>query len=99
MAIGDFFSNIQFLDDRSVWTRFSWPLKIAHSYAGDINLTLTANKLIEIIQRAQREQLKVACFVTGVPGAGKTLAGLNVVHNPALRQEGQALLLAQAPKL
>lgn len=63
--------------------------EIAHSYAGDINLTLTANKLIEIIQRAQSEQLKVACFVTGVPGAGKTLAGLNVVHNPALRQEGR----------
>jgi len=64
--------------------------EIAHSHAGAINLTLTANKLIEIIQRAQRERLKVACFVTGVPGAGKTLAGLNVVHNPALRQEGRA---------
>jgi hypothetical protein len=63
--------------------------EIAHSHAGAINLSLTSDKLIEIIQRAQRDGLKVACFVTGVPGAGKTLAGLNVVHNPALRQEGR----------
>ncbi len=63
--------------------------EIAHSHAGAINLTLTSDKLIEIIERAQREQLKVACFVTGVPGAGKTLAGMNVVHNPALRQDGR----------
>lgn len=63
--------------------------EIAHSHAGATNLTLTSERLIETIQRAQRDQIKVACFVTGVPGAGKTLAGLNVVHNPALRQEGR----------
>ena len=63
--------------------------EIAHSHAGAINLSLTSEKLVEIITLAQRERLKVACFVTGVPGAGKTLAGLNVVHNPALRQEGR----------
>ena len=63
--------------------------EIAHSHAGATNLTLTSERLVETIQRAQRDRLKVACFVTGVPGAGKTLAGLNVVHNPALRQEGR----------
>jgi hypothetical protein len=63
--------------------------EIAHSHAGAINLTLTSDRLIAIVQQAQREQFKVACFVTGVPGAGKTLAGLNVVHNPALRQDGR----------
>ena len=63
--------------------------EIAHSHAGAINLTLTSDKLVEIVRRAQRERLKVACFVTGVPGAGKTLAGLNVVHNRTLRQEGR----------
>jgi hypothetical protein len=44
---------------------------------------------VEIIQQAQQRSEKVVCFVTGVPGAGKTLAGLNVVHNPALRREGR----------
>jgi hypothetical protein len=46
--------------------------------------------LIDIIREAQEKKLKVACFVTGVPGAGKTLAGLNVVHNPGLREDGRA---------
>jgi len=63
--------------------------EIAHSHAGAINLTLTSDKLVEIVERAQREHLKIACFVTGVPGAGKTLAGLNVVHSAALRKEGR----------
>ncbi len=64
-------------------------LEIAHSHAGAINLTETSDRLVEIIQQAQRRSEKVICFVTGVPGAGKTLAGLNVVHNPALRREGR----------
>lgn len=63
--------------------------EIAHSYAGATNLTITSDRLVEIIQQAQRQSEKVVCFVTGVPGAGKTLAGLNVVHNPALRREGR----------
>ncbi|MGN6643947.1 MAG: DNA/RNA helicase domain-containing protein, partial [Verrucomicrobiota bacterium] len=63
--------------------------EIAHSHAGATNLTTTSDRLVEIIQRAQQTSEKVICFVTGVPGAGKTLAGLNVVHNPALRREGR----------
>ncbi|HEV2692849.1 MAG TPA: DUF2075 domain-containing protein [Verrucomicrobiae bacterium] len=63
--------------------------EIAHSYAGATNLTITSGRLVEIIQQAQRKSEKVICFVTGVPGAGKTLAGLNVVHNPALRGQGR----------
>lgn len=63
--------------------------EIAHSHAGAINLTLTSNRLVEIIQHAQESLEKVICFVTGVPGAGKTLVGLNIVHNPALRREGR----------
>src|ERR1700677_3565910 len=62
---------------------------ITHSHAGAINLTITSDRLVEIIQHAQRDSQKVICFVTGVPGAGKTLAGLNVVHNPALRGNGR----------
>jgi hypothetical protein len=64
-------------------------LDIAHSHAGATNLTITTDRLVNIIQQAQRQSEKVICFVTGVPGAGKTLAGLNVVHNSALRREGR----------
>lgn len=64
-------------------------IEIAHSHAGATNLTKTSDRLIEIIRQAQERSEKVICFVTGVPGAGKTLAGLNVVHNPALRGTGR----------
>jgi hypothetical protein len=63
--------------------------EIAHSHAESINLTRTSNCVVDIIRQAQLRCEKVICFVTGVPGAGKTLAGLNVVHNPALRQDGR----------
>lgn len=59
--------------------------EIAHSHAGAINLTLTSDRLVSLIQEAREHRRKTVCFVTGVPGAGKTLAGLNVVHSDAAR--------------
>jgi hypothetical protein len=44
------------------------------------NLTLTQEAIRRAVEEARGEGAKVACFVTGVPGAGKTLAGLNAVH-------------------
>jgi len=32
----------------------------------------------EIIQFSKQKSFKSICFVTGVPGAGKTLVGLNI---------------------
>lgn len=43
-----------------------------------INLRRTSNTLSDIIYESQRKSFKSICFVTGVPGAGKTLVGLNV---------------------
>lgn len=60
--------------------------EIASSHAGDENLNITSQRIIGLVKRAQERREKIACFVTGIPGAGKTLAGLNVVHNPALRE-------------
>lgn len=48
--------------------------------ADSTNLTLTSNYLIRVINYAKSEKKKVVCFVTGVPGAGKTLVGLNIVN-------------------
>jgi len=42
------------------------------------NLTDTTNSVSEIIEYAQTQNKKVICFVTGVPGAGKTLVGLDI---------------------
>jgi DUF2075 family protein len=63
--------------------------EIAHSHAGAVNLTTTSDKLIEVIRSAQQSKSKVICFVTGVPGAGKTLAGLKLVHDRSVREEGR----------
>jgi len=53
---------------------------ITRSDAGAKNLSETAACLAEIIEDAKAHQRKSICFVTGVPGAGKTLAGLNLVR-------------------
>lgn len=39
----------------------------------------TASRLAELVELARRERKKVVCFVTGEPGSGKTLLGLNLV--------------------
>lgn len=51
---------------------------ITRSDATAINLSETSNAISEIIEVAKREHEKVICLVTGVPGAGKTLVGLDV---------------------
>lgn len=51
---------------------------ISRSDAGAINLRLTSAAVLNVIARSRRESRKSICFVTGVPGAGKTLAGLDV---------------------
>ena len=54
--------------------------EISRSDAGAINLSKTATCLSTIIEEAKRSSRKTICFVTGVPGAGKTLAGLNIAN-------------------
>lgn len=54
--------------------------EISRSDSGAINLSKTANCLNSIIENAKTNRRKAICFVTGVPGAGKTLAGLNIVN-------------------
>ncbi len=52
--------------------------EISRSEAGAENLTRTADAIRAAIHSAQVDGKKALCFVTGVPGAGKTLAGLNI---------------------
>lgn len=50
---------------------------IARRDAGAENLRETTESVNAVIDRAREERIKSICFVTGVPGSGKTLAGLN----------------------
>jgi hypothetical protein len=52
--------------------------EISRSDASAINLSQTSDDVSEIIQFSKRNSVKSICFVTGVPGAGKTLVGLNI---------------------
>jgi hypothetical protein len=52
--------------------------EISRSEAGAENLTHTVDYIASAIETAKRERRKIICFVTGVPGSGKTLAGLNL---------------------
>lgn len=52
--------------------------EITRSDAEAKNLTETTSLITEVIKKAQIENKKIICFVTGVPGAGKTLVGLKV---------------------
>lgn len=54
--------------------------QISRSDAGAINLSMTARAVDSVILDARNRRRKAICFVTGVPGAGKTLVGLDVAH-------------------
>jgi hypothetical protein len=50
---------------------------ITRTEAGATNVSTTSQTVADIIANAQRDRDKAICFVTGVPGAGKTLVGLD----------------------
>lgn len=52
--------------------------EITRSDSGTINLSKTAGSINSVIDYSKKYGEKSICFVTGVPGAGKTLAGLNI---------------------
>lgn len=51
---------------------------ISRSDASAINLSQTSDEISAIIKISRDNSEKAICFVTGVPGAGKTLVGLNI---------------------
>jgi len=51
---------------------------ISRSDAGAHNLSVTAKAIDSIIEKSRSLHRKAICFVTGVPGAGKTLVGLDI---------------------
>ncbi|UZD22292.1 DUF2075 domain-containing protein [Algoriphagus halophytocola] len=54
--------------------------EISRHDAGAINLSITTECINRIIEHSKAEGSKSICFLTGVPGAGKTLAGLNIAN-------------------
>lgn len=52
--------------------------ELSRSDAGEKNLAKTSVAIGHLIATAKNDHKKAICFVTGVPGAGKTLVGLDV---------------------
>jgi len=64
-------------------------------------LDSSSERLIEIVVEAKTQKKKVICFVTGTPGAGKTLLGLNIALKSRVAGAGlpPASLLSGNPPL
>jgi len=62
--------------------------EITRSDAKAKNLTKTTSAISEIIDFAKSKNKKIICFVTGVPGAGKTLVGLKIATSHLDKEKG-----------
>ncbi len=73
--------------------------EISRSGAGEQNLTRTASAIAAVVSRMRETGGKAICFVTGVPGAGKTLAGLNIAcqRHPEHPDEHAVFLSGNGP--
>lgn len=64
--------------------------EITRSDATAQNLSSTCANIEALISEAQQKQKKIICFVTGVPGAGKTLVGLKIATQQLEASENSA---------
>ena len=70
--------------------------EIGHACTPQEDLERATNALVKAVIWARTDGEKLICFVTGVPGAGKTLVGLNAVHHKEIR-DGSAFLSGNGP--
>lgn len=68
--------------------------EISRSDAGVKNLTATSEAIESIISHCRATGSKAICLVTGVPGAGKTLVGLNIATKHADKGELHSVFLS-----
>lgn len=72
---------------------------ISRSDATAKNLRDTSNAISKIIHQTKENKEKAICFVTGVPGAGKTLVGLNIAakHFNKIEKSSTVFLSGNGP--
>lgn len=72
--------------------------EITRNDADAINLSITTKYISETIDYAKRSHKKVVCFVTGVPGSGKTLVGLKVATEHLDKKKGNSSVFLSGNK-
>ncbi len=55
--------------------------EVAHSEASEHDIETVRQTIQTIVETARSEQRHAICFLTGVPGSGKTLVGLSLAHS------------------
>ena len=77
---------------------------ITRHEADKVSTDQTIAYILDVIQRSKQNQEKSICFVTGVPGAGKTLVGLDVAikqtyqgQDEPVKDEGAVYLSGNGP--
>lgn len=77
---------------------------ITRHEADDVFTDRTISYILKVIKESKENQKKSICFVTGVPGAGKTLVGLDVAikqtyqgGNEPVKDEGAVYLSGNGP--
>lgn len=61
---------------------------ITRHEADKVTTDATIAYILDIINRSKKDGEKSICFVTGVPGAGKTLVGLDVAVKQSYQEDG-----------
>ena len=77
---------------------------ITRHEADKVSTDRTIAYILEVIKQSKEKEKKSICFVTGVPGAGKTLVGLDVAikqtyqgQNEPVKDEGAVYLSGNGP--
>jgi hypothetical protein len=70
---------------------------ILRNDASSANINQTSEELHTIIQTSRQLRQKSICFVTGVPGSGKTLVGLNIATNDKYKDTRGVFLSGNGP--
>lgn len=63
---------------------------ITRHEADEVSTDATIDYLLKIIDQSKRNGQKSICFVTGVPGAGKTLVGLDVAIKQTYKEDNSS---------
>ena len=69
---------------------------ITRHEADNVSTDRTISYILDVIQKSKKNQEKSICFVTGVPGAGKTLVGLDVAVKQTYQGQNEPIEEEQA---
>ena len=71
--------------------------EIALSEAAEHDIDAVTEEIGRIVERAEADRQHVICFLTGVPGSGKTLVGLSLAHLSESRTDAIHFMSGNGP--